>query len=238
MHQYGVRDVERLLQISRSTIRGLVAAGFVMPQRGPRGAWRFSFRDLIVLRTAQALAQAKLPAKRITRSLRELRRRLPEAMPLSGLSIAAEGNRVVVREGAQRWQADSGQYLLAFGGDPSRGSLKIMEQPQSASAADLDDYIERGAALHEQRQLDAAEAAYRDGISACGEDAILLFNLALVLEDAGKPQEALSAYQSALRADPRFADCHYNVALLCEALGDKKRAIRHMAQYRRLRSGR
>jgi hypothetical protein len=26
---------------------------------------------------------------------------------------------VVVKEGAARWQAESGQYLLAFGGDPA-----------------------------------------------------------------------------------------------------------------------
>ena len=62
------------------------APDFVAPARGPRGAWLFSFQDLIVLRTAQALADAKVPPRRITRSLRELRRHLPDAMPLSGLA--------------------------------------------------------------------------------------------------------------------------------------------------------
>ena len=70
MHQYGVRDVEKLLRLPRSTIRALVAAGFVSPARGPRNAWRFSFQDLIVLRTAQALAAANVPQRRITRSLK------------------------------------------------------------------------------------------------------------------------------------------------------------------------
>ncbi|MGZ5040919.1 MAG: MerR family transcriptional regulator, partial [Usitatibacter sp.] len=123
MHPYGVRDVERLLRLPRSTIRTLIAAGFVKPERGPRNAWRFSFQDLIVLRTAQALADARVPHRRITRSVKELRRHLPESMPLSGLSICAVADRVVVREGDSRWQADSGQYLLAFEGDPSNGSL-------------------------------------------------------------------------------------------------------------------
>ena len=36
----------------------LVEAGFVTPGRGPRNSLRFSFQDLIVLRTAQALAAA------------------------------------------------------------------------------------------------------------------------------------------------------------------------------------
>src|SRR6266487_5987563 len=128
MHPYGVRDVEKLLRLPRSTIRALIAAGFVSPARGPRSEWRFSFQDLIVLRTAQALADANVPQRRITRSVRDLRRRLPEAMPLSGLSIGAVADRVVVKEGASRWQADSGQYLLAFEGDPAAGSLSVMER--------------------------------------------------------------------------------------------------------------
>ena len=39
---------------------------------------------------------------------------------------------------------------------------------------------------------------------------------------------------SGAEVDPSFADCHYNLALLCEALGKPQEAIRHMAQYRRL----
>jgi tetratricopeptide (TPR) repeat protein len=42
------------------------------------------------------------------------------------------------------------------------------------------------------------------------------------------------AYEAALREDPQFADCHYNLALLCEELGEPRQAIRHMSQYRRL----
>src|SRR5262245_38658753 len=127
MHQYGLREVEKLLRLPRSTIRTFIEAGFVSPSRGPRNAWLFSFQDLIVLRTAQALAAASIPRKRITRSVKELRRHLPDSMPLSGLSIGAVGDRVVVKEGASRWQADSGQYLLAFEGDPDAGSLNVVE---------------------------------------------------------------------------------------------------------------
>jgi len=70
VHQFGVREVEKLLRLPRSTIRALVEAGFVTPGRGPRNTLRFSFQDLIVLRTAQALAAAQVPARRITRSLK------------------------------------------------------------------------------------------------------------------------------------------------------------------------
>src|SRR4051795_958621 len=132
-----------MLRLPRSTIRALIDAGFVCPARGPRKAWRFSFQDLIVLRTAQALVAAKVPAKRITRSVRELRRHLPEAMPLSGLSICAVADRVVVKEGGSRWQADSGQYLLALDVDAAGGSLAVIER----KGASADECFEKALAL-------------------------------------------------------------------------------------------
>jgi tetratricopeptide (TPR) repeat protein len=267
MHRYGVREVEKLLRLPRSTIRSLVQAGFVSPARGPRKTFLFSFQDLIVLRTAQALAAAKVPTKRITRSLKELRRHLPRDMPLSGLSIGAVGDRVVVKEGADRWQADSGQYLLAFDGDPAEGLLSVIErndQAAAASAADwfgrgydlegedaeaarqayeravaadpvhLDAHINLGRLLHEAGRLADAERVYRNAITVCGSDPVLLYNLGVLLEDMDRKNEAIEAYERALHRNPRLADCHYNLALLCEELDKPKQAIRHMAQYRRL----
>src|SRR5687767_7109642 len=106
MPHYSVQDVERVLGLSRSTIRGLVNAGFVAPTRGKKRELRFSFQDLIVLRAARVLIDANVPRKRINRSLQELRKHIPQSLPLSGLSICAVGDRVVVREGAAHWQAD------------------------------------------------------------------------------------------------------------------------------------
>ena len=262
MHHYGVREAMKLLRLPRSTIRSLVQAGFVSPGRGPRGAWQFSFQDLIVLRTAQALYDANVPQRRITKSMRELRKHLPDAMPLSGLRICAEADRVVVKEGATRWQADSGQYLLAFEGDPAAGSLSVVAPPRGARqwfddgialeraggegalrayeralAADptlLDAHINLGCLLHEAGRLAEAERVYRAALIACNNAPAIHYNLAVLLEDLGRSEQALDAYREALRGDPSLADCHYNLALLCEKLGRAKDAIRHMAQYRKL----
>jgi tetratricopeptide (TPR) repeat protein len=264
VHQFGVREVEKLLRLPRSTIRALVEAGFVTPSRGPRNTLRFSFQDLIVLRTAQALAAANVPRKRITRSVRELRRHLPDALPLSGISICAVADRVVVKEGGSRWQAESGQYLLGFEANPADGSLSVIDRRaealelfdkavslesedveaaahayRQALAVDprlLDAHINLGLLLHEAGRSTEAERAYRAALEACGSDPLLLYNLAVLLEDMERKVEALEAYQAALEGDPRMADGHYNLALLCEELDRPRDAIRHMAQYRRLRS--
>jgi tetratricopeptide (TPR) repeat protein len=230
VHQFGVREVEKLLRLPRSTIRALVQAGFVTPSRGPRKALRFSFQDLIVLRTAQALAAARVPAKRITRSLKELRRNLPAAMPLSGLSISAVGDRVVVKEGARSWQAETGQYVLVFEGDPAAGALKVIQEEQPAVQAEIEDGYE----MHEAGRLQEAEAAYRRALDTHGPDALLLYNLGVLLQDMDRKPEAAESYEAALQLDPAMADAHYNLALLCEELGRARQAIRHMAQYRRL----
>ena len=55
MELYSVRDVERVLQLPRSTLHGLVKLGFVRPARGPRGKYLFSFQDLIVLRALSTM---------------------------------------------------------------------------------------------------------------------------------------------------------------------------------------
>ena len=269
MQAYGVGDVERLLRLSRGTLNALVKAGFVTPTRGERNAWRFSFQDLIVLRTAQALVDAKVPQRRITKSLKELRKNLPASMPLSGLNISAVGDRVVVRAGKQQWQADSGQYLLAFDGDPSQGSLGVVEggaKPATPAPPEedwfsialalegkdnkmavaaymkairaeperIDARLNLGRLLHESRRLSEAERVYVDGIEASGPDAMLLFNLAVLLDDRGRKAAAIEVYEVTLRVDPTLADAYYNMSLIYEAMGKPREAIRHMAQYRKL----
>ena len=237
MHRYGVRDVERLLRLPRSTLRALVSAGFVTPARGPRRAWRFSFQDLIVLRTAQALADADVPPRRIARSLKELRRHLPETMPLSGLSISAVGDRVVVREGASRWQADSGQYVMEFGGDPASGSLSLIERgaradepqalPQTASTGEppvaaaplhgAQAWFDRGVAL-EKSDGDAAVAGYERAIAT---DPALLdarVNLGRLLHEQGRLAQAERVYRDALVACGSDAVLLYNLGVLLEDL--------------------
>ncbi len=108
-----------MLGLPRRAITALIAAGFVTPGRGPRNAYRFSFQDVVLLRTAWQLRQAQIPPRRLLRSLRQLRAKLPDTIPLSGLRIKVIGNDVAVRAAgddgdAARWQAPSGQLLLDF----------------------------------------------------------------------------------------------------------------------------
>lgn len=222
-HPYGVREVQRLLGMPPATLRALVNAGFVAPQRGPRRAWLFSFQDLIVLRAAQSLVAARVPQRRILKSLRDLRRQLPESMPLSGLSIGAVGDRVVVKEGTQRWQAESGQYLLAFDVEAAQVGPRSIAAPAARGATDE---FEAGIAFEEQGQPGQALAAYERAVAAdrCHLDAHT--NRALLLQDLGRHAEAERAYRAAFDACEHAAVLWFNYALMLEDLGRQGEAAR------------
>jgi tetratricopeptide (TPR) repeat protein len=222
MRQYGVTDVEKMLRLPRSTIRALASAGFVTPARGPRNTLLFSFRDLIILRTAQTLADAHVPARRITRSLKELRRQLPETMPLCGLSISAVGEQVVVRDGAAHRQVESGQYLLAFEGDPASGALSVIERAPPAPTSE--DWFARGAAL-ERKDAKAAIEAYAKAIAAAPERLDARINLGRLLHEAGRHPAAERVYRDAIAVcggDPLLL---YNLGVLLGDLDRKREAI-------------
>lgn len=222
MHEYGVRDVEKLLRLPRSTIRTLIEAGFVSPVRGPRNAWRFSFQDLIVLRTAQALAAAKVPHRRITRSMKELRRHLPETMPLSGLSICAVADRVVVKEGSSRWQADSGQYLLAFEGDPADGSLSVIERKGAPTCAEA--CFGQAVAL-EPEDIEGARRAYEHAIAADPTFLDAYINLGSLLHDTGRLAQAERVYRDAIDRCGEDPAALYNLGVLLDDLDRKQEAM-------------
>jgi tetratricopeptide (TPR) repeat protein len=217
MHSYGVADVEKLLRLPRSTLRALIKAGFVSPARGPRRSWLFSFQDLIVLRTAQALAAANVPAGRITRALKALRRQLPETMPLSGLSIGAVGDQVVVRDGSAQRRVDSGQYLLAFEGNPESGALSVVERPQPPRPAADTNWYEQAVAL-EADDAHGAIRAYEKAVDAEPARLDARINLGRLLHETGKLARAERAYRDALTACGADPTLLYNLAVLLEDL--------------------
>ncbi|MBK9135405.1 MAG: tetratricopeptide repeat protein [Betaproteobacteria bacterium] len=244
MQTYTLRDATALLGLSRSVILRLVASGYVSPARGPRREYRFSFPDMVLLRTAQGLQAAQIPPRHIVRSLRRLRERLPAQMPLAGLRIAAIGREVVVRDGGTPWQADSGQLLFDFEVAPATGTVQVLRprapqpspsspppqsqspppQPQPADRAapgpmSAARWFARAVAL-ESDDPAAADAAYRQAIAAAPDAPEAYLNLGVLLGDAGRHAEAEAVYRAGLarRADQPLL--HFNLGV---ALEDQRR---------------
>lgn len=223
MSEFGVRDVERMLGMPRSAVLALVHAGFVSPRRGPRHEYRFSFQDLIVLRAARALRAAKVPPRRITRSLRKLRDALPANVPLSGLRISAVGDRVVVREGESRWQADSGQYLLALEVKVEDGALSVLER-KPPPREQPEDWFGR-ALKAEAHDLAAAREAYERALELDPGHAAARANLGRLLHEAGNLAAAERVYRAGLPLAPDDATLRFNLGVLLDDAGRRDEAI-------------
>jgi tetratricopeptide (TPR) repeat protein len=88
-----------------------------------------------------------------------------------------------------------------------------------------------GRLLHLEGLLQEAEAIYR---ASEERDAILFFNLGVLLEDRGRHRQAIESYRAALAHDPGMADAHYNLSRLHEEAGETQAAFRHLLTYRRL----
>jgi tetratricopeptide (TPR) repeat protein len=225
-HPYSAKDVEKLLRLSRSTLRGLIESGFVTPVRGPGRQYRFSFQDLIVLRAARALIEAKVSRKRIRRSLEDLRRHLPETMPLSGLSISAVGDRVVVRDGISHFQVDDGQYVLGFDVSVEQGVLRVVERaPEPAPTAEkIHDWFAEALEL-EDSDPRAAVQAYEHAASDDPENVAAWINWGRLLHAQNEPRKAEAVYRRALEASGPDAVLLFNLGVVLEDLGQTNTAL-------------
>jgi tetratricopeptide (TPR) repeat protein len=228
---YSLKSVREMLGLSAGTLTRLIDAGFVTPARGPRNEYRFSFQDVVLLRTADQLLANKIPPRKVVKALVQLRRQLPDEVPLTGLRISAVGPDVAVRQGDLQWDAESQQLLMDFEVAPAKagGAVTFIARPtpQVQSAAAPDAELAQAEAL-ERSDPAAAEAAYRQVIRHAPDRIDAYLNLGALLYDTGRLAEALAVYEQGLARAPREALLHYNRAL---ALEDLKRYNDALAAY-------
>ena len=220
---YSLREVGKLLGISRAILYGLIDAGFVSPVRGPRREYRLSFHDLIVLRAAQGLRAAKLPPARILRSLRRLRAQLPDRVPLSGLHIEAVGDSVVVSEGHTQWQPDDGQYIFRFQVESPAGALSFLSPSQPEPSGSDAHWFAQAWEL-ETTDPDGACIAYRRAIELNTRHVGAYTNLGRLLHELNRLPEAEAVYRDGIARCGGNGLLLFNFAVLMEDLARTEEA--------------
>jgi hypothetical protein len=256
-----LRKVQALLGLPAHAVTALVEAGVVTPTRGPRHAWRFTFQDVVLLRTAHRLRTAQVPSRKLLRALARLKGELPPQLPLSGVRLSAVDRGVVVHEGPLRWEAESGQLLLELDTGPTpppptapqpmagvdwhvqAQALEAHDAPAAEQAyrravsldpAHADAWVNLSAFLCEQGRAGEAAGLLEQALQTLPDDARLHFNRGIALEDLQQPEEAIAAYERCLVLQPGLADAHFNLARLHERAGHPHQALRHFHAYRRL----
>jgi tetratricopeptide (TPR) repeat protein len=219
---YSTKDVAALLGLSAEQVRSYVRAGFLAPEQGPRGEYYFSFQDLILLRTAKGLLAARVPRRRVRLALQNLREQLPEDRALTGVRISAQGHHVVVRDGRDLWNPESGQAVFDFelselAREASTLPLRTPEtKPDEPDGAE--DWYERGSEL-EEVSPEEAMAAYRQALEIDPGLADAHVNLGRLLHERGEAAEAERHYRLALAIRPEDATAVFNLGVALQDLG-------------------
>lgn len=260
---YDARDLEQRFGVSAAVVRTLLRAGHIQPASDAEGlTLSFQdlviLRTASALRAAKIPARAINRALRKIRStLPEGSPLSAQSIAVLGNRIALRDGQSVWESDSGQYAlaletsaSESARIdVLHTNSQPQASELAEAqfacayaleeEDPVAAVAAyqtvlavdptHNEARVNLGRLLHLQgRHLDA-ETTYRAGAT----HPLLLFNLAVLLEDLQRIAEAIATYRETLALDPSLIDAHFNLARLYEIGGDQRAALRHLLAYRR-----
>lgn len=232
MSTYTTTEVADLLGISPARIRRLARSARLDPDREPGAPYAFEFRDLVLLRTAVALEETGITARRLLRSIRALGRQLPSGRPLTALRIRSEGDDAIVAlDDELAWHPESGQTRLPLEAEPAGEAVtEISGIPRRRArrrgverTPRPEDWYELGCALQSDDPAQA-ERAFRQAIEGDPELTDAAVNLGWLLHEQGELAAAEAEYRRALGVDPAHPTAAYNLGVVLEDQGNVEEA--------------
>jgi len=229
MKAYSTREVSELIGLDIARVRSLMKSGVVTPQRDDAGRAAFTFQDLVLLRTAKGLIDAKVPPRRITKALQALARQLPTDRPLSAVRVQIDGDRVIVRDSASTWEPESKQTVLDFSmrelGDKVAPLARESVQRALRVASSADDLFQAALDSEEIGATGEAERAYREAIAADPDHVAAHINLGRLRHVGKALDDAERLYRRALELEPGHSTARFNLGVVLEDRGATAQAI-------------
>jgi tetratricopeptide (TPR) repeat protein len=215
MKSFSIPELEEKYGIRRRIVSELVKEGFIRPERGQRREYRFSFRDVVMLRMAQDLFAFGISAKKTIRFLQKLRREFPETS-LAGLRLTAAGKELVVRHDG-RLRNSHGQMVLDFAAEEPT-SLSILRAPDRSEGKHSAGDWYRAALLAEESEPVKAVECYRKAIESDRLYADAYINLGCLLLAGEQYLEAFAVLEEGVMQCPKHPLLHFNLAIAYEEL--------------------
>jgi tetratricopeptide (TPR) repeat protein len=224
MKLFSTGEVAKIVKLPGSRIRSFVRAGFLTPAR-EHNTLRFTFQDLLFLKTAKGLLDARVPVKTVAHMLSSLKRQLPSGRHLATLKIYADGRRVVAWDGRARWQPDSGQFLFNFDARSMMKERDLRLPSTTKTALSAQQWFDLAIEL-EPTSVSEAQHAYHMALSLDPGWADAHLNLGKLYHDSGELGKAEAHYRAAAASAPQDAAARFNLGVLLEDLRRPEQALR------------
>lgn len=227
MSDYSTRQVSAIVGWPDRRVRYWARTGLVASRPATGGQYRYSFQDIVTLRTVRSLMAGRVTSRRVTRVMRALARQLPPGRAPSSVPLAAEGERIVARDAASAWDPENGQRLLAFEADEvaEAGIVAPLTATPAPAASSAAAWFERGLEAEAAGRDAEAQDAYRSACEADPRHAPARINLGRLRHGAGALREAHQLYREALALVPHDATAWFNLGVVLEDGGDLRNAL-------------
>jgi len=220
---YTLADAAAVLGVSEARVRSFVQGGRLRAV-GQEGR-AFTFRELVLLRSAKGLADRNVASGRIRTALVRLGTQLPAGQSASSVTLETKGLRLVARDGVTLWEPETGQGLLEL--DSGNARVATVHRLPAPAGPDVDVRFQQALALEEVDPQSAA-TLYADVLRLCPAHPDAHVNLGRLQHAAGRLAAAEAHYRAALAAQPGDAVAAFNLAV---ALDDQGRGADALATY-------
>jgi tetratricopeptide (TPR) repeat protein len=237
--EYSAAELCRIMRLDQSQLRTCLRAA-LLPIARFKTSRRYTFQDLVLLRTTKGLTDAGVPVRQIQKVLACLQRQIGDGQALTSLKIYAFRKRVVVGDGAYCWQPESGQFLFNFDstGTVTRVRLTPPQQSLAKTAETAEAWFERAVMLEADAPEDA-QRGYQEAIRLRPDFVDAHLNLGLLYHHARDFRKAETCYRQALSYEPTLGLVHFNLAVVLEdqqktaqAIAAYKEAVQHAPNFR------
>jgi Tfp pilus assembly protein PilF len=223
---YSPSDLRRILHVTEAELRACLRAAALPISTSPRLRRSYSFQQLVVLRTTKGLSDAGISVRRIRKVLASLQRQLGDARSMASVKVYASGRGVIVWDGTNRWQPDSGQYVLNFEARPPATATRLtprrLARPSRMESALV--WCSRAVEL-EDHAPDAARRAYEEALRMDPSLVEAHVNVGRLYHDAGRLKDAEESYRCAIHHGPDVAVAHFNLGVVLEDQGQDTPAM-------------